>query len=56
MVEVLTILKKGTEYNLEKVLTPKSHTARTLENTTMYWDLCDFQYNPTICFYSYEDK
>lgn len=48
--------KKGTEYNPEKVLTPKTYIPRTLENTAMYWDLCGFQYNPTFCFYSYEDE
>lgn len=63
---VLTTLKKGTQYNREKVLTPKTHIPRTLENTAMFWDLCGFQYNPkrdtparfviTICVYSYEDE
>lgn len=56
MVEVLTTLKKSIQYNPEKVLTPKTYIPRTLENATMFWDLCGFQYNPTICFYSYEDE
>lgn len=56
MLEVLTTLKKGTEYNREKGLTPKTHIPRTLENTSMFCDLCGFQYNPTIFFYFYEDE